>query len=205
MKQILFSDDLAFIKRWESVLGKEETEFIEEINKLQGVKNSIVIFNTSACSNSCEELIEILVRHKNKILILDRIPDFKKAEKLLANGVKGYGNAIMSRSYLLSAVEAISNNLIWLAPDITTAFVTQLVNKDTFDKPDGELSEIEKTMNSELTTKELETAKLLRDGYTNLEISETLDISLNTVKTHIKHIYKKLNVNDRISFSLLFS
>ena len=48
-------------------------------------------------------------------------------------------------------------------------------------------------------------AKLLKTGYTNMNISEELDISINTVKTHVKHIYEKLNVKDRLSFAGLFS
>ncbi|WP_390881745.1 helix-turn-helix transcriptional regulator [Aliarcobacter cryaerophilus] len=34
----------------------------------------------------------------------------------------------------------------------------------------------------------------------NIEISEELNISINTVKKHIKNIYTKLNVSDRVSF-----
>ena len=37
-------------------------------------------------------------------------------------------------------------------------------------------------------------------GYKNIEISEELNISINTVKKHIKNIYTKLNVSDRVSF-----
>ena len=39
----------------------------------------------------------------------------------------------------------------------------------------------------------------------NINISDELNISINTVKTHIKHIYEKLNVKDRLSFAGLFS
>ena len=56
-----------------------------------------------------------------------------------------------------------------------------------------------------LTKTERKIAKLLKNGYTNLNISQELDISINTVKTHIKHIYEKLNVKDRLSFAGLFS
>mgnify|MGYP000370192932 CR=1 FL=1 len=41
--------------------------------------------------------------------------------------------------------------------------------------------------------------------YTNTNISQELNVSINTVKTHIKHIYEKLNVKDRLSFAALFS
>ena len=49
-----------------------------------------------------------------------------------------------------------------------------------------------------LTLREVEVLRYLNEGNTNKEISEKLFISLNTVKTHIKNIYSKLNVNKRI-------
>jgi LuxR family maltose regulon positive regulatory protein len=48
-----------------------------------------------------------------------------------------------------------------------------------------------------LTPREAEILHLLAQGYTNQQIAESTFVSLNTVKTHIKHIYAKLGVNDR--------
>jgi LuxR family maltose regulon positive regulatory protein len=38
---------------------------------------------------------------------------------------------------------------------------------------------------------------LLAVGHSNPEIAQELMVSVNTVKTHIKSIYRKLNVNNR--------
>lgn len=46
-----------------------------------------------------------------------------------------------------------------------------------------------------LTSKEREVANLINKGYSNKEILENLNISKSTLKTHINHIYQKLNVN----------
>ena len=64
--------------------------------------------------------------------------------------------------------------------------------KDNFEKQDD--------IFSNLTSSELNIAKYLKIGYKNIEISEELNISINTVKKHIKNIYTKLNVSDRVSF-----
>lgn len=198
MKQFLFSDDMALIQRWENILGKTTTQLIDDLERLYTVRDAIVIFNSCACGNKCDVIIDVLISNNNKVLILDRVPDFYKAQKWLAKGIQGYGNAIMTSSYLLSAIEAISKELVWLIPDITTAFVNHLVKKEHIQNNN------EDKIYNELTKKEQEIAKLLKEGYTNSDISTMLDISLNTVKTHVKNIYKKLQVKDRISFSLLF-
>jgi DNA-binding NarL/FixJ family response regulator len=48
-----------------------------------------------------------------------------------------------------------------------------------------------------LTTREVEVIKSLAKGSRNKEIAETLGLSEETVRVHVKHILKKLNVNDR--------
>jgi DNA-binding CsgD family transcriptional regulator len=55
-----------------------------------------------------------------------------------------------------------------------------------------------------ISAREEEIVHLLVQGKSNREIAETLCISTNTVKTHIKNIYGKLKVSNRVQlFSLL--
>ena len=48
-----------------------------------------------------------------------------------------------------------------------------------------------------LTRRERDLLSALADGQTNAQIAKTLDISLNTVKFHLKNLYEKLGVNNR--------
>lgn len=48
-----------------------------------------------------------------------------------------------------------------------------------------------------LSTRELDTLDLIARGYTYAEISKLLLVSVNTVQTHVKHIYSKLSVHSR--------
>jgi DNA-binding CsgD family transcriptional regulator len=55
-----------------------------------------------------------------------------------------------------------------------------------------------------ISGREQEIIGLLVEGKTNREIADRLCISLNTVKTHVKNIYSKLEVTNRVQlFSLL--
>lgn len=49
-----------------------------------------------------------------------------------------------------------------------------------------------------LTNRETEILHLLVDGMSYLDISEKLYISVNTVKHHVKNIYRKLHINSRV-------
>jgi ATP/maltotriose-dependent transcriptional regulator MalT len=49
-----------------------------------------------------------------------------------------------------------------------------------------------------LSRRELDVLRLMADGQSNQEIAQVLVVALNTVKMHIKHIYRKLNVKNRV-------
>jgi LuxR family maltose regulon positive regulatory protein len=48
-----------------------------------------------------------------------------------------------------------------------------------------------------LSERELEVLRLLAAGYKYKEVAERLVISMNTVRSHTKNVYSKLNVNNR--------
>lgn len=54
----------------------------------------------------------------------------------------------------------------------------------------------------ELTTAEEEVVSLVCEGLRNKEIADRLCVSEDTVKTHLRHIFKKTGVNDRMHLVL---
>ncbi len=62
----------------------------------------------------------------------------------------------------------------------------------------GEQANFGKLENFNLSKQEMKVIKLIAEGYKNAEIAEKLFISQNTVKTHIKNIYSKLDVKNRV-------
>ena len=198
MKKIyLLSDDLMLIGRWMKLINYE-TNIVEDLEDINNIINSILVVNSSVCKDISPKFINDFIKNKNKILVLDNTPNLLNAKRFLSLGIQGYGNTLMTISYLNSAIETISNDYIWLIPQITT-----LLLKDITEKSDSMVDE--ELLLKNLTKTEKKIAILLKNAYSNINISDELNISVNTVKTHIKHIYEKLNVKDRLSFAALFS
>ena len=198
MKRVyLFSDDLLLVGRWVKLIN-HHTSIVERIKDLENIKNGILIINSSICKDISAKFLNDFIKNENQILVLDNTLNLINAQRFLSFGIRGYGNTLMTTSYLNSAIEAISNNYVWLIPQITTQLLKDMTEKSN--------SKVDESMLFEnLTRTEIKIAELLKNGYTNTNISQELEISINTVKTHIKHIYEKLNVNDRFSFANLFS
>ncbi|MFQ5469716.1 MAG: LuxR C-terminal-related transcriptional regulator [Gammaproteobacteria bacterium] len=75
--------------------------------------------------------------------------------------------------------------------DYVQNLLKQMGDEPSLGRNDGSLIE-------PLSSKERKTLELLITGLSNKEIAEQLFVSPNTVKTHVKNIYRKLSVNNRV-------
>ena len=60
------------------------------------------------------------------------------------------------------------------------------------------MEKVNRQLHSPLSEREFELSQMIYEGKTNTQIAETLFITVNTVKTHIKSIYLKLDAGTRI-------
>lgn len=191
MKKIsLYTNLKRDYEKMKSSLIDYDLKNIENREELLTLKENLIIINTSVNLDKEEETIEILLENGNKILILESTPKLINAQNWLLLGVHGYGNSMMNDIYLKSAIQTINNGLTWLIPDITMEILSKL-NSDSLNQKD---------VLNQLSKAEQQVAILLKDGLSNTKISEELKLSINTVKSHIKNIYLKLEVKDRFSF-----
>jgi LuxR family maltose regulon positive regulatory protein len=63
--------------------------------------------------------------------------------------------------------------------------------------PPQNASSVNETLVEPLSERELEIFRLVNQGLSNSEIAAHLVLSIGTVKTHIHHIFGKLDVRDR--------
>lgn len=193
MQIVLYSDDINLLSYWQESIS-ENIVIVDEISELDIVASSLVIINFSACEPSCNVLIRDLIENKNKVLVLHRTPDLNTAKRLLKIGAMGYGNALMRDHFLLSAINTIKEDMVWLYPEFTTQLITEI--------PENKNKNNENLL-SKLTAREREVVILLKDANSYKDIAHELDITPRTVKAHAQHAYAKLNVKDRVGLALL--
>jgi DNA-binding NarL/FixJ family response regulator len=91
---------------------------------------------------------------------------------------------------IVDAVRLVADGEALLTPEVTRRLVADFTNR-------GDASVDVNESVDHLTTREHEVLVLIACGLSNRDIASWLAVSLDTVKTHVKHIYTKLGVRDR--------
>lgn len=85
---------------------------------------------------------------------------------------------------------------IWIAKQLIKPKIeTLIIEKEIPEK--FEINEIE-LQKLNLSNREYEVLQLLAKGYSNIEISEQLFLSVSTIKTHVSNLFFKMDVKNRI-------
>ncbi len=113
-------------------------------------------------------------------------------EEALHLGIRGFFYKQDPLKLFLKGVNAILGNEVWVSREI-------LLRSAMGVRRSRHLSIQEKTG---LSAREIEILVLVGGGAQNDEIAEKLFISPHTVKTHLYHIFKKINVPNRLQAAL---
>jgi len=116
-----------------------------------------------------------------RVLVLTTYDTDSDVGPAIAAGATGYLLKDSPRDALVRAVRAAHRGESVLAPSVATRLLTQL----------------RAPASDALSARELEVLTLIAQGETNRGAAARLFISEATVKTHLLHIYEKLEVNDR--------
>ena len=104
--------------------------------------------------------------------------------------VKGIFGPRDSMDMVCQGVIAIMQGDNWLPRRLLEQMVCYYKEKET-------LPIVEPTVEVELTRREIQVLKILKDGGSNMEIADSLFISEHTIKSHLYNIFRKLDVKNR--------
>lgn len=135
------------------------------------------------------ELIQLAqsVSPKTEIMVITVFGDEKNVVEAIEAGATGYLLKDGEADYIGQSIKQMLNGGSPISAAIARHLLKRFKSSSIQDSPDA----------PKLTARENEVLVLVAKGFSYSEISSTLGISVNTVTSHIKHIYRKLNVNSR--------
>jgi len=124
-----------------------------------------------------------------KIVMLSVFEQDEKVWESIMAGADGYILKDEPKEKLLSSIDDVLQDGSYMSPAIARKVMTLLQNRNN--RPD-------QSAFSELSRREIEILEEVATGKNYKQIGETLFVSVATVKTHINHIYKKLQVKNKV-------
>jgi DNA-binding NarL/FixJ family response regulator len=124
------------------------------------------------------------------VLALTTFDDDEALAGMLRAGASGFVLKGIPAADLMRAVRIVADGGAWLDPSVTSRVLT--VYREARVAPvrnDDALAT--------LTARELEVLGLIGRGRTNAEIARELFVSAGTVKTHVHHVFAKLDLRNR--------
>ncbi|MFO7585696.1 MAG: response regulator transcription factor [Anaerolineales bacterium] len=194
--RVMVVDDHALFRRGLISLLEEMSEFFvageasngqEALERIEEAQPDVLLLDINMPVMDGIQAIEAIrkVRSEQKILMLTISQNDDDLIDAIVAGANGYLLKNTEPEVLRSTIQQIYAGHAVLAPEITNK-VLQAVRRSKTERSRGLLSD-----------REIDVLKCLAKGQTTSQIAGTLFISENTVKTHIRHILEKMEVNNR--------
>lgn len=134
------------------------------------------------------EVLEYIKQNKIpvKVLILTVHNEVEYLLKAVDIGIDGYLLKDSNYDELKEAIDVVISGNTYIQPSLLPA-LNESMEDYALDKEKIEW----------LTKRELDVLRLISEGCSNKKISDELTISERTVKNHISHIFRKIDVEDR--------
>ena len=119
-----------------------------------------------------------------KVMLLTGFEDSRPAYEAMALGAGAYMSKDTEIDRICDAVAAVARGETVIGDRFQSGLVAEIRLRESGDRPT-------------LTDREREVLKMTSDGNSVAEVAGLLHLSEATVKTHLHHVYEKLEVSDR--------
>ena len=172
------------------ILSHQEPDVILLDNHLPGVKG-------------VEAIVSLKQGHENlRILMLTVSEDEDDLANALQNGADGYLLKTLESDQLCEAIVKVAEGQSVVSPEMMSKLVSALRQPSVPSAIESDNVHPLKVL-ERLSPREMEIFLLIAKSLSNKHIARDLDIAETTVKIHIQHIFKKLEMTSRVQVAVL--
>lgn len=161
------------------------------LQKLEAMPIDLVLSDLQMPQMSGIELtLQIRRRFPNvKVMMLSMVDDAVLIREALRAGVMGFGSKNIDKSELEKAIKLIDLGEVYLSPNIIYELSRTPASTHQKETMPDLLS---------LSDREIEVLRLIAQELSTNEIAEKIFVSVNTVETHRKSLFRKLGVKNSL-------
>ena len=125
---------------------------------------------------------------------------------MMQGGARGFFRTVLGDEHLIKCIRVVARGDIWLDAELTTHFLEEFI-KESMKKRDllKSLTHLSSAKLDILSPREMEVLALISKSMTNEEIADKLCLSAKTVKTHMRNIFAKAWIRNRVEAALLYT
>jgi DNA-binding NarL/FixJ family response regulator len=127
-----------------------------------------------------------------KFIVIDSDCDHEDVATMLAMGIHGFIEQDKVSTTLREAVDAVIDGRLWVPPEALQTYVKSTAAAMRAKGPEMDAP----------TPRERQILELVKQRFTNKEISEMLGVQESTIKFHLSNIFSKLQVDNRMQLAL---
>lgn len=132
---------------------------------------------------------------KIKTIILSSLSDPKLVQEMIVLGANGFLEKSSASEHIVDAIRAVNKGLQYFNEDIKSKLFNLYVT--------GSKNKIKREeSHKDLTERELEVLTLIAQEKSSSEIADKLRISVKTVETYRRSLYKKLKVKNVVGLAM---
>ena len=208
--QILVVDDHTLFRRGLISILEQDNQFsvvgeagdsISAIRLAESLRPDVILLdNHLPGATGIQSLPELFLAAPDVVILMLTVSESEEDLALaLQSGALGYLLKTSEKDDLVNGIKRAFNGESVISPGMTSKLVSAFKsNKAKSDK------EVE-TQISNLSPRELEIVCLIAKGCSNKEIARSLNIAETTVKIHVQHVLRKLNLSSRVQVAVFAS
>ncbi|CAL2076918.1 response regulator transcription factor [Tenacibaculum sp. 190524A05c] len=134
---------------------------------------------------------------KQKTIILSGLSDPKIVQEMIALGANGFIEKGSASEHIIQAIKAVYRGEQYYSDEIKDSLFDLYINESKTDEA------IKSSVADEpLTEREVEVLKLITQELSTAEIAEKLNITVKTIETHRRNLYKKIKVKNVVGLAI---
>lgn len=187
LKELINSDKRLFVSGY-----AQNTDEVKEIVTTNSVPIDVLLLDIKIQEQCGIQLARWLKEKKNSIaiLFLTMFEDVQNINNAIEVGCSGYLPKNIDAEELKLAIKTVANGINYFPASIYKSIAEQTEISNATFQPINAIDKVQ------LSERESEVLSLLLNGKNSKEIGESLFLSIHTVNTYRKNLFKKFNVKN---------
>ncbi|CAM1343954.1 response regulator [Tenacibaculum amylolyticum] len=132
-----------------------------------------------------------------KTIILSGLSDPKIVQEMIALGANGFIEKGSASEHIIQAIKAVHRGEQYYSDEIKNSLFDLYINESKTDEAIKSSA-----ANEPLTEREVEVLKLITQEYSTSEIADKLNVTIKTIESHRRNLYKKIKVKNVVGLAI---